>query len=119
MGEEKGKETWRLPPQPSGAQAGEESELFRRAKERAQEIRERRDRELRAAIQWLASTWQEGKHCPYCDNPSWEVGTPVEIALADGTNMSPHVPVMCTKCGNTVLINAIRAGVWRETDQRE
>jgi hypothetical protein len=70
------------------------------------------------AIIWLEQKWTEARRCPYCGNPHWEVGTPVEITLGNpmfGTPiqspMSPMFPVMCTNCGNTVFINAILAGV--------
>lgn len=66
------------------------------------------------AIAWLESTWGEERPCPYCDNPKWEIGTPFEIAATSGPPLTASFPVMCSKCGHTVFINAVRAGLWPE-----
>jgi hypothetical protein len=66
------------------------------------------------AIAWVREKWGE-RPCPYCQHLEWQVGTPLEIPLASGEvmspTMSPTFPVMCGNCGNTVLVNAILAGL--------
>jgi hypothetical protein len=108
----------------------QQSELLKKLRERRAELeaehehqakaekRVAQDELIDAAVEWLQGRWGEGTQCPYCGNPNWEVGTPVDIALRSGEALSPHFPVMCTNCGNTVFINAIRAGLSPEpTDQ--
>src|SRR5438132_1304548 len=66
---------------------------------------------IQAAISWLVEVWGHERPCPYCGHPHWSIGTPFEVALTDGGSLSPHFPVMCSTCGNTVFINAILAGL--------
>lgn len=65
---------------------------------------------IHRAIEWLSQKWGS-RPCPYCGDFAWQVGTPLEIRLADDELMSPAFPVMCGNCGNTVLINAVVAGL--------
>jgi hypothetical protein len=68
-----------------------------------------------AAIDWLRKKW--GDHaCPYCDHVQWEVGSTLSVRLETGETMSPAVPVMCGNCGQTTLVNAIRAGIVPEVE---
>jgi hypothetical protein len=48
---------------------------------------------------------------------AWSIGTPFEISLENGEALSPHFPVMCDNCGNTVFINAILAGLLPEPEE--
>jgi hypothetical protein len=66
---------------------------------------------IQRAIEWLTQKWGPDPACPYCGGRGWEVGTPVEVRLLSGDAMSPAVPILCDTCGNTVFINAIRAGL--------
>ena len=68
-------------------------------------------------VRWLRDNWGE-RPCPYCGNKRWEVGTPDELVDQYGVPMHPTFPFMCSQCGNTVFINAIRAGLWPEPDSR-
>jgi hypothetical protein len=65
---------------------------------------------------WLSKNWGS-RPCPYCENTSWQLGTPVELLDLSGVPMHPSFPVMCSQCGNTVFINAIKAGLWPEPDE--
>ena len=84
-------------------------EFLRRAQASDEELLDR-------AIAWLEERWGADRACPYCGTRAWQVGTPLEIPLADGSAMTPAFPVMCTFCGNTVLINAIVAGLVPESE---
>jgi RNase P subunit RPR2 len=88
----------------------------------AREERERREavdaKRLDAAIQWIESKWGE-QACPYCQHVEWQVGTPLEITVAEGEVMSPAFPVMCGNCGHTTFVNAIKAGLLSEPDEAE
>jgi hypothetical protein len=74
------------------------------------------------AVAWLEKRWSPGGEtpaCPYCGTREWSVGVPALLLSAAGGvpgggpwgGMSPVFPVMCLHCGNTVLINAILAGI--------
>jgi hypothetical protein len=77
----------------------------------AQKQVEHQDELEREAIKWLIERWGTERPCPYCSNPQWRIGTPVEFLLVSGEATAPHFPVLCTNCGNTVLINAVHAGI--------
>ena len=71
-------------------------------------------------IKHLNDKWQ-GCACPYCGGSEWNVGGKIfelrEFNKGDlfigGPNSSilPVTPVICSKCGNTVFINTIIAGL--------
>jgi hypothetical protein len=68
-------------------------------------------------IQHLTTKWH-GRTCPICTVGSWNVqDSSFELREFNGGNMViggpiiPVVPVICSNCGNTVLINAIMAGL--------
>jgi len=77
---------------------------------------EERQAFLNAAIDWVEATWGETA-CPYCGNRYWEVGSPFVLETASRDELTPHFPVMCSNCGNTVLVNAFRAGLLPEPDE--
>jgi hypothetical protein len=56
--------------------------------------------------------------CPICDTDSWSLSEQVyqlteypEAGRFIGKTIAPLVPLTCTKCGNTILFNALIAGV--------
>jgi hypothetical protein len=69
-------------------------------------------------IQHLSEKWH-GKACPMCNSGPWAIGTEIfELREFHGGNfvlesskILPVVNVTCTNCGNTILINAITAGL--------
>jgi hypothetical protein len=69
-------------------------------------------------IKYLQEKWA-GRPCPMCGNAGWSVQDSVfELRefhggsmVIGGSALIPVVPVACNNCGNTVLINAIVAGV--------
>jgi hypothetical protein len=67
------------------------------------------------AILWLREKWGD-RECPYCDHVEWEVGTPVELSTLAGDGVTPAFPVMCSNCGHTTFINAVRAGLVPEPE---
>ena len=83
-----------------------------------QEKIEKRNR----AAAWLEENWTGIRQCPVCTTNQWTVGDIVELRLFEGGGLVvggpvyPLVPVICNKCGNTFLINAITAGVLLATE---
>jgi predicted nucleic-acid-binding Zn-ribbon protein len=70
--------------------------------------------------EWITEKWNHGA-CPVCGANSYQVGAEIgEIrpiaGLSPGKGAYPVVPVNCTNCGYTVLINAIVAGVLRRPE---
>jgi predicted RNA-binding Zn-ribbon protein involved in translation (DUF1610 family) len=76
------------------------------------EAQAEKERTVSAGIQWLQEKWVTLR-CPYCDSTAWEVGSPFVLRTTTAV-LTPHFPVMCSNCGNTVLINAVRAGLMPE-----
>ncbi len=74
-------------------------------------------------ISYLNEKWQ-GTSCPYCRESEWNIQDRIfelrEFNKGDmflgGPNASiiPVIPVMCSNCGHTVLVNAMVAGVLGE-----
>src|ERR1700727_707196 len=71
------------------------------------------------ATKWLQETWgtQPAPHCPYCKNNVWSVGVPTRLATVpiyqpgQGGTLPALFPVMCTNCGNTVMVSAVLPGI--------
>jgi hypothetical protein len=68
-------------------------------------------------INYLREKWA-GRPCPLCAVGNWTVQTSAfelrqfyEGNMVLGGPIIPVVPVVCTNCGNTVLVNALIAGV--------
>jgi len=65
-------------------------------------------------IGWLQDKWGDRK-CPLCGAQKWNVSDTVfelrEFHQGDiivgGAPIAPVIPVTCSNCGNTVLVNAI------------
>jgi predicted RNA-binding Zn-ribbon protein involved in translation (DUF1610 family) len=71
-----------------------------------------------AFINYLKTKWGATKVCPMCGNTKWNVlESTYEIrdwdprAVLAAGQVLPVVPVVCTNCGNTVLVSAVAAGV--------
>jgi len=66
----------------------------------------------------LKAKWKD-VNCPMCNHNQWSASEEVfEIRKYYGGNVVlgqgpilPIIPVTCNNCGNTVLVNAIKAGV--------
>ena len=79
------------------------------------------------AIKFLRDSWGDVCECPYCRSTKWIVPGFIFELRARRTHSSgsqvvtfPLTPVSCEKCGQTVLVNAIRAelvGPLPETNQ--
>lgn len=70
-----------------------------------------------ALIKHLNEKWA-GRKCAQCGVGKWEIqGSLFELrqftggGLVVGGPLIPVVPVTCVNCGNTVLVNALLAGV--------
>lgn len=75
-------------------------------------------------IKHLQEKWK-GARCSMCGEGSWAVQDSAfqmtefsHGGLAIGGPVIPVVPVMCSNCGNTVLINAILAGVVKQDEEK-
>jgi hypothetical protein len=71
-------------------------------------------------LQHLKTKWG-GRSCPMCGVGPWSVqDAAYEVrafgqgGLLVGGAVIPVVPVVCMNCGNTVLVNAILAGVVKQ-----
>lgn len=69
------------------------------------------------AINYLNNKWHE-KICPICKGTNWDIHPELyELRQFNGGNMvlgGPLIPMLvieCTNCGNTISINAMRAGI--------
>ncbi len=69
------------------------------------------------AIAHLQQKWA-GRTCPMCLVGNWSVQDSTyqltefnEGSLVIGGPVIPVIPVICNNCGNTILVNAITAGV--------
>jgi len=69
------------------------------------------------AIEHLQRKWAN-RPCPMCGIATWSVQDSTyqlieftQGALRVGGPVVPVIPVVCQNCGNTILVNAIVAGV--------
>ncbi len=74
------------------------------------------DIETQKMISFLSQKWGE-KKCNMCGGGTWEVQDKVfqltefhQGNLVVGGPLVPVVPVTCTNCGNTTLVNALISG---------
>jgi hypothetical protein len=72
----------------------------------------------------LTQKWAN-RPCPMCEKTAWSIeGSSFELREFNHGNMIvggpviPIIPVVCTNCGNTVLVNAILAGAVERAGQR-
>lgn len=72
-------------------------------------------------ISFLNEKWS-GARCPLCGNTAWSVTDKCfelreyndgNLVIGGGSIM-PVIPVTCSKCGNTVFINALTTGLLGE-----
>jgi hypothetical protein len=96
--------------------------------ESPEERSKRQEAERERLRHWLEEHWgtEEGKGaCPMCGTNSWTLGDAAELrayeegVLHIGGRVYPVMPVVCVNCGNTVLINAILAGVLQPDTEPE
>lgn len=69
-------------------------------------------------VRFLNERWSGLKVCPVCQNNNWNIPDKlVEVReyspgkLVIGSPVYPLIPLTCTVCGNTILFNAIVAGI--------
>lgn len=75
-------------------------------------------------LEFLNSKWRGGKTCSICGTNTWSVSPqlaelrPLSLAgfLLGGVTVTPLIVLTCNNCGNTVLINALKAG-WQPPTQ--
>lgn len=79
----------------------------------------------KSLIALLGAKWA-GRACPMCLVGNWSVGEHIfELREFHGGSLSvggpvlPVVPVVCTNCGHTVLLNAVIAQVLPPAPTRE
>lgn len=70
-----------------------------------------------AAVTWLERKWGAERPCPYCHSVEWSVSRPFNLLLESREALAPHFSVVCTNCGNTVLVNAVLAGLFEGPEQ--
>ena len=77
------------------------------------------------AIDHLQEKWA-GRPCPLCGVGSWNVHDSTyqlteynQGSMVIGGPVIPLIPVICNNCGNTVLINALTAGILKAEDGGE
>ena len=69
-------------------------------------------------LEHLKTKWQ-GRHCQMCGTGNWNVSDSIfELReynngnlILGGGPLIPIVPITCDNCGNTVFVNAIKAGL--------
>lgn len=69
--------------------------------------------------EWLTSKWGEKKLCTQCEVSAWGVGAaPASVPLSSNDariiyagGHYPCIVVTCNNCGNTILVNALVAGI--------
>ena len=73
--------------------------------------------EIKNLLEFLRRKWRDGR-CPMCRSANFNVEEDTYQLMRYGGGsvviggpVVPVVPVICTNCGNTVLVNAIIAGV--------
>jgi hypothetical protein len=80
-------------------------------------LSEQQQKKLR---EYISNKWKPPASCPVCRSNNWDISKEVyELREFHGGNLvvggisavAPFVPVTCGTCGNTVLINAILAGI--------
>jgi hypothetical protein len=72
---------------------------------------------IEAAVGWVEQKWGPNRECPYCGSAEWTVSRPFNLLLESRETLSPHFSVVCTNCGNTVLINALLAGLFPDPNE--
>jgi hypothetical protein len=80
--------------------------------------------DARNLIAHLNRKWGENRACPMCGGNDWNVQPSMfqllqfaQGSLVVGGPVIPVVPIICTTCGNTILINAIIADILKPPRQ--
>ena len=75
---------------------------------------------------WLDELWQGNKECHICGNTGWGVVPELmELREYRGGSLIPGGPIVplfvvaCVTCGNTILFNAIVAGLVEKQEDQE
>jgi len=75
------------------------------------------EEEKKKAQEWIRDKWKNFA-CPYSGHTEWDIGETIAQAtafqgggLSIGGRVYPLIVVTCRGCGNTVFINAIKAGI--------
>ncbi len=71
----------------------------------------------------LKKKWNSGV-CPMCGSSKWSISETIyELREFHGgdlvlgrENVYPIIPVMCSNCGNAIMVNALIAGVIKRED---
>lgn len=71
----------------------------------SEDLTQKENEEVAAAIGWLREKWGEERPCPYCGSTSHAVGPPGSLVHESGKAVSPSIPVVCRNCGNTTFID--------------
>ena len=74
----------------------------------------------------LKKKW-EGRPCPLCGIGNWNISDSVfELRKFHGGNLVisggpvvPIVPVTCSNCGNTIMVNALLSGAVEKPEKEE
>jgi hypothetical protein len=81
------------------------------------------DSEKGAVAQWYKENAPNDAVCPVCQTKNWSVFdnfvTPIvvggrernEVRIFGPSVMYPHFMLSCKQCGNTLFINALKAGI--------
>lgn len=78
------------------------------------------DAEYKRLLAHVQSKWRPPTECAVCKSNNWNVSREVYeirefqhggMVLGGNTAIAPLCPVTCNTCGNTVLFNALVAGI--------
>jgi predicted nucleic-acid-binding Zn-ribbon protein len=83
------------------------------------------DDEKSKMIKHLEDKWNS-QNCPMCGHSSWNIPSEVyEIREFHGGGLVlgpipivPVIPITCSNCGNTILVNSIVAGITSIVEER-
>lgn len=75
-----------------------------------------------AALAWIKERWGEDRACSICGHTNWGVGESLGLkawpvpdlfrAFGGNPGVYPVIPVVCTYCGHTQLLNGVTAGIF-------
>jgi hypothetical protein len=68
------------------------------------------DDEREKFIAHVNKTWETSKACPMCATNSWAIIGMIDLHI-DQWRTAPTVVQCCQKCGNTIMMNAVVAGL--------
>lgn len=71
-------------------------------------------------VEYIQQKWAPPSTCPVCKQNNWNVSSEVyefrefhggSMVIGGKSGIVPLIPVTCNYCGNTVLFNALIAGL--------